>query len=95
MSKVVYQEIDVSAGTSQNVTTAPAKFIAAWVSTALSAHAVTINDGAGGTSIATIAASAAINDKVEGYGIQMENGINLGCNAAGTGKIIVAYQAGA
>jgi len=92
MSKIVYTEIDASTATSQNVTTEPANLHAVWVSTVLSAHTVTINDGAGGTNINTLAASAAVGDKVEGYGITMESGINLGCNALGTGKVIVAWS---
>ena len=92
MSWTNYTEIDVSAGTSQNVTTDDAVFVGAWVSTALSAHAVTINDGASGTNVHTLAASAAIGDKVEGHDIRMANGINLVCDALGTGKIIVAWK---
>lgn len=88
-----YTEINVATGTSQNVTTSPAELVGAWVTTVLSAHAVTINDGASGTNVGNFAASAPVNTKVDFEGILCEKGINLVCNAAGTGKIIVAWRA--
>lgn len=92
MSRVVYTEIDVSTATSQVVTSAEAKFIGAWVTTALSAHAVDVTDGAGGTVVRQFPASSGVNTEVEGHGVYMANGIVLACNASGTGKIIVAFE---
>jgi len=92
MSENIVSEIDISTATSQNVVTDPAILVSVRVTTALSAHAVTINDGSGGTNVGTLAASAAINDRIPFDDAKLENGINLGCNAAGTGKVIVTWR---
>ena len=91
MSNIV-TEIDVSTGTSQNVTTDAAVLVSVRVTTALSAHVVTINDGAAGTNLGTLATSAAINDRIGFDEAICHNGINLGCNGAGTGKVIVTWR---
>lgn len=90
-SHINYTEVDISTGTSQNVTTDDAELIGIWVTTALSAHAVTVHDGAAGTTIKSIPASAAVNATYEGYGVRLPSGINVACDALGTGKIIVAW----
>jgi len=87
----VYSEVDV-ADNSTTVFSGPCLLRAAWVTTALSAHAVPILDGgASGTNIGTFAASAAILDKIEFYDMRVETDLFVDPNDSGTGKIIFLY----
>jgi len=92
MSRVNFLEVDVSDGTSQAVLSTPCEFVGAWVTTVLSAHTVDVTNGASGTVVRQFAASSAVNSEVDGMNVYCENGIVLACNAAGTGKIVVAYR---
>jgi hypothetical protein len=58
----------------------------------MSAHVVTITDGASGTLVGTLTALSAVTAKFEYDGIVLNSGIQLVPNALSTGTVIVAYR---
>lgn len=95
-----YTVIDLSTATPVAVSSgAPAYFYGARVDTTLSAHAVTIDDGAAGatTTIGTIPASTVANTTIDfGNGkaaIRCETSLVVTPNAISTGVIIVFWRA--
>lgn len=71
------------------VTTGPAKLWRVYVNAALSAHAVTINDGT--TMQVTLPASAAAGSNYEFGGIPFDTAMRVGVNTAGAGSITILY----
>lgn len=89
MSPVKYKEINLATATSQSVFASECELVAVWVTTVLSAHAVTITDGS--TVLKTLPASSAVNLELRGFGVNAES-LTVASNALSTGKIIVAYR---
>ena len=85
-------EVDVSDNT-VTVYAGPALIRAVRVTTALSAHACPISDGASGTNVGTLAASAAINAEILFHDMLLPNGIYVDPNDIATGKFIVIWCA--
>lgn len=72
------------------VTTGPAKLHRVHVNTALSAHAVTLNNRT--TAMATLPASAPAGASYAFDGMYFNDQLRVAVNAAGTGSITVMYS---
>ena len=63
-----------------------------YVNTALSAHALPIKDGTGGTTLVTIPASAAAGSHYPIPGIEFASGIAVDPDDVATGNVTVAWN---
>ena len=75
---------------STTVYTGPAILTGVYVNTALSAHALPIQDGS--TSVVSIAASAAVGTNTTFPGIRFNTSIVVNPNDSATGSVTVAYR---
>jgi hypothetical protein len=91
-NQVYYKAVNLATATPVSVTTVPSELISIRPSVVMSAHAVTVLDGASGTLVGTLTASSAVTAKFEYDGITLNNGIQLVPNASSTGTVIVAYR---
>lgn len=74
------------------VTTEVAFLYGVYVNTVLSAHALPIKDGTGGTTLVTIPASAAAGSHYPLPGIEFASGIAVDPNDAATGNVTLAWN---
>ena len=88
-NECLYKVVDVGDNTT-TVYNGPAILFGVYVNTALSAHALPIEDGA--TTIVTIPASAAAGAMYTFPGIRFETSLIVNPNDAATGGIVVAYR---
>jgi len=89
---VLYKAVNLATATPVSVTTVPSELISIRPSVVMSAHVVTITDGASGTLVGTLTALSAVTAKFEYDGIVLNSGIQLVPNALSTGTVIVAYR---
>lgn len=84
-----YEVVDVSVN-STTVYDGPAILYGVYVNTALSAHALPIQDGS--TTVVSIAASAAVGTNETFPGIKFNTSLIVNPNDAATGSVTVAYR---
>lgn len=84
-----YAVVDVSDNTT-TVYSGPAILYGVYVNTALSAHALPIEDGS--TTVVSIAASAAAGTNTTFPGIRFETSLIVNPNDAASGGVTVAYR---
>lgn len=91
-TETFYKVVDVSVNDTQ-VYSGPCMLFGVYVNTGLSAHVVPIKDGGtSGTTVVSIAASAAAGTSIQYHGIRFETDMHVDPNDAATGSITIAYR---
>ena len=88
-SECLYSVLDLSGDAGVTIT-GPVIFYGYLVQVALSAHTVAILDGA--VTIQTLAASTAVNTKVDFPGVRFETSLKVTPNASSTGILVLFYK---
>lgn len=88
-TECLYSVVDVSVD-STTVYNGPALLFGVYVNTALSAHALPIQDNT--TTVVTIAASAAVGTNENFPGLRFETSLIVNPDNAATGSVTIAYR---
>jgi hypothetical protein len=89
-SEWLYEIVNLATATSQTILATKAVLGKVTVHTALSAHAVSVDDGA--TAILNIPASATLNTLYSGLEGTIVDSLKVTSNASSTGKLVVQYR---
>jgi hypothetical protein len=91
-TEALYSVVDVSANDT-TVYSGPALLLGVYVNTALSAHVLPIKDGGtSGTTVVSVAASAAAGTNITFPGIRFETSLVVDPNDSATGSVTIAYR---